>query len=72
MIQQESSTEWKEMYKVFNMGHRMEIYVPKDIAGDIISISKSYNIDAKIIGRVEESKTKKKLTICSEYGTFEY
>ena len=72
MIQQESSTEWKEMYKVFNMGHRMEIYVPKDIADDIISISKSYNIDAKIIGRVEESKTKKKLTICSEYGTFEY
>ena len=72
MIQHESSTEWKEMYKVFNMGHRMEIYVPKDIAGDIISISKSYNIDAKIIGRVEESKTKKKLTICSEYGTFEY
>ena len=46
MIQHESSTEWREMYKVFNMGHRMEIYVPKDIAGDIISISKSYNMNA--------------------------
>ena len=72
LIQKESKTDWKEMYKVFNMGHRMEIYVQEDIAGDIISISNSYNIEAKIIGRVEESKTKKKLTICSEYGTFEY
>ena len=72
MIQKESKTDWKEMYKVFNMGHRMEIYVQEDIADDIISISNLYNIEAKIIGRVEESKTKKKLTICSEYGTFEY
>ena len=72
MIQKESSTDWKEMYKVFNMGHRMEIYVPKEIAGDIISISNSYNIDAKIIGRVEESQLGKRLTISSKFGTFEY
>jgi len=72
MIQKESSTDWKEMYKVFNMGHRMEIYVSKEIADDIISISNSYNVDAKIIGRVEEYHTGKKLTISSEFGTFEY
>ena len=72
MIQQESSTDWKEMYKVFNMGHRMEIYVSEEIANDIISISNSYNVDAKIIGRVEEYHTGKKLTISSEFGTFEY
>ena len=72
MIQQESSTDWKEMYKVFNMGHRMEIYVSKEIADDIMSISNSYNVDAKIIGRVEEYHSGKKLTISSEFGTFEY
>ena len=72
MIQEESSTDWKEMYKVFNMGHRMEIYVPKEIVDGIISISNCYNIEAKIIGRVEESHTGKRLTICSEFGTFEY
>ncbi|MAO72166.1 MAG: phosphoribosylformylglycinamidine cyclo-ligase [Flavobacteriales bacterium] len=72
MIQEESSTDWKEMYKVFNMGHRMEIYVPEEIADGIISISNSYNIDAKIIGRVEESNTGKRLTIRSEFGTFDY
>ncbi len=71
MIQEESNTDWKEMYKVFNMGHRMELYVSKEIADDIISISESYNVEAKIIGRVEESKTKK-LTIRSEFGEFEY
>jgi phosphoribosylformylglycinamidine cyclo-ligase len=71
MIQKESSTDWKEMYKVFNMGHRMEIYVPKEIANDIISISESFGIDAKIVGRVESS-TSKKVTIKSEKGTFEY
>jgi len=71
MIQEESNTDWKEMYKVFNMGHRMELYVSKEIADDIISISESYNVAAKIIGRVEESKTKK-LTIRSEFGEFEY
>ena len=71
MIQEESNTDWKEMYKVFNMGHRMELYVPQDIADDIISISESYNVRAKIIGRVEESKTKR-LTIQSKFGEFEY
>ena len=71
MIQEESNTDWKEMYKVFNMGHRMELYVPQEIANDIISISESYNVEARIIGRVEESKTKK-LTISSEFGEFEY
>lgn len=71
MIQEESDTDWKEMYKVFNMGHRMELYLPEEIAKDIISISKSYNVDAKVIGRVESSSNKK-LTINSEYGIFEY
>ena len=71
MIQEESGTDWKEMYKVFNMGHRMELYVPKEIAEDIISISKSYKVEAKIIGRVEESEIKK-LTIISEKGKFFY
>lgn len=71
LIQKESGTDWKEMYKVFNMGHRMELYVPKEIAADIIEISKSFNIDAKIIGRVEKSDTKK-LTIKSQYGEFVY
>ena len=59
------------MYKVFNMGHRMEIYVPEEVAASIIEISKSFNIDAQIVGRVE-AHDGKKLTINSEYGTFEY
>lgn len=71
LIQEQSSTGWKEMYQVFNCGHRMELYVPKEIADDIIAISKSFNIDAQIMGRVEAAHTKK-LTITSEYGTFEY
>ena len=71
LIQKESNTDWKEMYQVFNMGHRMELYVPKEIANNIIEISKSFNVNAKIIGRVEESTTKK-LTIKSEFGTFHY
>lgn len=71
MIQEESQTPWKEMYKVFNMGHRMELYVPENLASDIISISKSFNVDAQIIGKVEASK-EKKLTIISEKGIFEY
>ena len=70
-IQEESGTDWKEMYKVFNMGHRMELYVPEEIANAIISISKSFNVDAQIVGRVEESSTKK-LTIQSEFGTYNY
>ena len=71
MIQKESSTDWKEMYKVFNMGHRMEIYVNEDIASEIINISKSYNVDAQIIGRVEYSD-EKKLSIMSKHGKFNY
>tara|TARA_Y100000589_G_scaffold96956_1_gene91495 strand:- start:11977 stop:13140 length:1164 start_codon:yes stop_codon:yes gene_type:complete len=71
IIQKESNTEWKEMYKVFNMGHRMEIYVPKNIANDIIKISESFNIEAKIVGHVE-SHIGKKLTINSPYGEFIY
>ena len=70
IIHEESQTDWKEMYKVFNMGHRMEIYVSPEIADQIIAISKSFNIDAQIIGHIE--KGSKSLTIKSEYGTFEY
>jgi phosphoribosylformylglycinamidine cyclo-ligase len=72
LIQEESKTEWKEMYKVFNMGHRMEIYVNPSIAEAIIEISKSFNIDAQIVGRVENNNEGKKLTIESPYGTFNY
>jgi phosphoribosylformylglycinamidine cyclo-ligase len=71
LIQKESGTSWQEMYKVFNMGHRMELYVSEDIALDIIDISNSFNVDAQIVGRVENSKGKK-LTIVSEFGTFTY
>lgn len=71
LIQQESKTDWKEMYQVFNCGHRMEIYIPENIAQNIINISKSFGIDAKIIGKVEASD-RKRLTIKSEYGVFEY
>ncbi|MDI9310213.1 MAG: AIR synthase-related protein [Limnohabitans sp.] len=71
LIQEQSKTDWKEMYQVFNCGHRMELYVPAAIAQDIIEISKSFNIDAQIVGRVEASDAKK-LTITSEYGVFEY
>ncbi|MGA9327239.1 MAG: AIR synthase related protein, partial [Salegentibacter sp.] len=70
LIQQESKTDWKEMYQVFNMGHRMELYVDESIAGEIIEISKSFNVDAKIVGRVEASAEGKKLTIKSEFGEF--
>ena len=71
LIQQESGTSWKEMYQVFNMGHRMEIYTDRSTAEKIINISNGFNIEAKIVGRVEDSKNKK-LTITSTYGTFEY
>ena len=71
LIQEQSKTDWKEMYQVFNCGHRMEIYVSQELADDIIAISKSFNVDAQIVGRVEASETKK-LTINSEFGTFEY
>ena len=71
LIQGESGTDWKEMYQVFNMGHRMEIYLPEAIAQDVISISESFGVEAQIVGRVAKSENKK-LTIRSEFGTFEY
>ncbi|PNQ73388.1 phosphoribosylformylglycinamidine cyclo-ligase [Hanstruepera neustonica] len=71
LIQEQSKTSWKEMYQVFNCGHRMELYVAKEIANDIVEISQSFNIEAKIIGRVEKS-SKTKLTIRSEFGEFIY
>lgn len=71
LIQEQSGTVWKEMYQVFNCGHRMELYVDGSIAQDLMNISKSFGVDAKIVGRVEGSPTKK-LTISSEYGTFSY
>lgn len=71
LIQEQSGTDWKEMYQVFNCGHRMELYVPHAIADDVIAISQSFGIEAQVVGRVEASGSKK-LTITSEYGTFEY
>lgn len=71
LIQSESRTEWKEMYQVFNMGHRLELYVSPEIAENIIKISNSFNVDAQIVGYVETSETKK-LTIKSEFGEFVY
>ena len=70
VIQESSGTDWKEMYKVFNMGHRMEIYVAPEHAQEIINISKNFNVDAQIIGHIEEGA--RALTIQSEFGTFEY
>ena len=70
IIQEQSHTDWKEMYKVFNMGHRMEIYVRPEVAEKVIATSKSFNIDAQIVGHIEEGK--KSLTIKSEFGEFNY
>lgn len=73
VIQKESGTSWEEMYKVFNMGHRMEFYVPAEIAEDIIAISKKYDVDAKIIGRVEASENgEAQVHLTSEHGEFVY
>jgi phosphoribosylformylglycinamidine cyclo-ligase len=71
LIQQESGTSWQEMYKVFNMGHRMELYVAEDIAQELIAISQSFGIEAQIIGRVEAAD-KKQVTVKSEFGEFVY
>ena len=71
LIQEESKTSWQEMYKVFNMGHRMELYVPQEIAAELIAISQSFGVEAQIIGRVEKADTKK-VTVTSEFGVFEY
>lgn len=70
IIREESQTDWKEMYKVFNMGHRMEIYVRPEVADKVINISKSFNIDAQVIGHIEEGE--RSLTIKSEFGEFNY
>ena len=71
LIQEQSKTDWKEMYQVFNCGHRLELYVAKEVADSLIAIASKFNVEAQIIGRVEAS-SEKKLTIKSEYGTFEY
>jgi phosphoribosylformylglycinamidine cyclo-ligase len=71
MIREQSKTDYKEMYKVFNMGHRMEIYADEKFASDVIAIAESFNIEAKIIGRVEKGK-EKKVTVIAEHGTYEY
>ncbi len=71
MIQQESNTDWREMYQVFNMGHRMEAYTDAKSAEELIKISESFGIEAKIIGRVEAA-AEKKLTLTSAHGTFTY
>lgn len=70
-IKEQSGTDWKEMYKVFNMGHRLEVYVSPENAQQVIEISKSFNIDAQVVGRIEASD-KKELVIESEFGRFEY
>lgn len=72
MIQKESGTEWKEMYQVFNMGHRLEVYLKPEHAAQVIEISKRFNIDAQVIGKVEASDTGRHLTIDSPYGVFKY
>lgn len=71
LIHEQSGTDWKEMYRVFNMGHRMELYVAPELASDLINISQEFHVDAQIIGRVEKS-AEKKLTLQSEFGTFTY
>lgn len=72
LIREQSGTDWKEMYKVFNMGHRFEIYLSPEHADEVISISKSFGIDARIVGHVESCEGAKRLTIISDYGQFEY
>ena len=71
LVQEQSETNWKEMYKVFNCGHRFEIYVSPEVAEDLILIASKFNIEAQVIGRVESAENKK-LTIKSEFGAFEY
>jgi phosphoribosylformylglycinamidine cyclo-ligase len=71
LIQQQSGTDWREMYKVFNMGHRLEFYVNPEHADTIISIAKSFNIEGKIIGRVEKSN-RKQVTLKTNQGDFVY
>lgn len=69
-IAKESGTDWAEMYKVFNMGHRLEVYLSLEKAARVIEIARSFNIDSQIVGRIEEGS--RSLTIRSEFGEFEY
>ena len=71
-IQEQSGTDWAEMYKVFNMGHRLEVYLAPEHAEEVIAISKSFNIDAQVIGRIEEGNGQTELVIKSEFGEFRY
>jgi phosphoribosylformylglycinamidine cyclo-ligase len=71
LIQQQSGTDWREMYQVFNMGHRMEIYIDERYAEEIIEISKSFNVEAQVVGWVDSSSLPT-VTIRSEYGVFKY
>jgi phosphoribosylformylglycinamidine cyclo-ligase len=71
LIQRESGTDYSEMYKVFNMGHRMEIYLPAEYANEVIEISRSMGVEAQVIGRVEDADANR-LTLVTPYGTFEY
>jgi phosphoribosylformylglycinamidine cyclo-ligase len=71
IIQQESGTDWKEMYKVFNMGHRMEVYLEEKWASEVISIAADCGVEAKVIGRVVDHKGKK-VTVNSQHGNFTY
>lgn len=71
LIQEQSQTDWQEMYRVFNMGHRMEIYLPEKYADKVITLSKTFNIDAQIVGYVEKASSKS-LLIESEFGKFSY
>jgi phosphoribosylformylglycinamidine cyclo-ligase len=71
LIQEQSGTDWKEMYKVFNMGHRMEVYLEEKFAAEVIALSKTFGVDAKVIGRVEPS-SQKQVTVISGKGSFIY
>jgi phosphoribosylformylglycinamidine cyclo-ligase len=71
LIHEQSGTDWSEMYKVFNMGHRMEVYLPEEYAAEVIAISKSFGIEAQIVGFVEASE-KEELVIEGENGCFNY
>jgi phosphoribosylformylglycinamidine cyclo-ligase len=71
IIQEESGTSWQEMYKVFNMGHRLEIYVPEELAEEVIAVASSFNVEAKVIGHVKDAK-EKTVTVDGEFGTFRY
>ena len=72
LIQEQSGTDWREMYQVFNMGHRFELYVPEAVAENIIAISQAFDVPAQIVGYVDKATASKELTIQSEFGEFQY